>query len=98
MRTPQRKTCVECRHFMQHYGLVDERFVPIYCGHCTFSCPRAKHPDTPVCKHFIPGNPKTGIFVTKQYLTKQLLNYVLALELFPENKEETLKQETTDSL
>ena len=41
-------------------------------------------PDKPGCAHFTPGAGDTEAFVTKEYLTKALLNRVLQLELLPE--------------
>lgn len=91
MNPTPKKTCDTCRYFLQHYGLVDERFIPVYCGHCTFSRVKARKPDSVACEHFISGTSPTGIFVTKQYLAERLINYVLALELLPEAEEPPIK-------
>jgi len=44
----------------------------------------AKKPDTPACNNYLPGPLQEDAFVSREYLSKELLNYVLTLELLPE--------------
>lgn len=87
------KKCENCQHFMQHYGLCKGTLFKVYCGHCTFTSPRKKLPDAAPCEHFLPGSGAEEELVTKEYLTKELLQYVLSLELFPEKNENVDQRE-----
>ena len=80
--------CKECRYFIQHYGLCDGQLFRIFCGHCTFSRTKRKLPDAKACVHFAPGSADSAQYVSKSYLTKELLNHVLSLELLPEIREQ----------
>ena len=77
------RQCKECQHFMQHYVFNKRKIFRVYCGHCTFAGARRKLPDASVCENFVPGPDDTDAFVTKEYLSKELLQYVLSLELVP---------------
>ena len=79
--------CKDCRFYVQHYGISGNKFTRVYCGHCTFSRLKRKLPDAKTCEHFLPGTTGTDSFVTKEYLTKELLHYVLSLDLLPESKD-----------
>ena len=76
--------CSDCQHYVQHYTFIKERIMQVYCGHCTVNRPRKKHPDAKACEQFVPGPSQKDSFVSKEYLTKELLQYMLRLELFPE--------------
>lgn len=76
--------CNECQHYLQHYALNTHKIFQVYCGHCTFKTPKRKRPDTKACDHFTPGTTQVDSFVTKEYLSKELLHYLLNLELLPE--------------
>ena len=75
--------CKDCQYFIQHYGLDNRRLYRIFCGHCIFRKTRTKQPDAHACEHFLPA-PPVNTFVTKEYLSKELLQYVLNLDLLPE--------------
>ena len=79
-------TCRSCKYFYQHYGLSQGRLHWLYCGHCTHN-DRSKHkrPDKKACEHYVQAEKLEDIFVTKEYLTKALLDRVLQAELFPGN-------------
>ena len=79
-------TCRSCKYFYQHYGLSQGRLHWLNCGHCTHKA-RTKHkrPDKKACDHYAQGEPLENIFVTKEYLTKALLDRVLRAELLPED-------------
>ena len=77
-------TCGSCTYFRQHYILNQRKIVRIHFGHCTFRRARAKQPDAKICEHYTPAPPDEDAFVSKEYLSKELLRYVMALELLPE--------------
>ena len=78
------RQCKECQYYLRHYTLDKRKIFRVYCGHCTFSRVRRKLPDTKACENFIPGPPQEDAFASKEYLSKELLQYVLSLELLPE--------------
>ena len=78
------KFCSHCRHYIQHYAFLDNRLTRIYCGHCAFSAVKRKRPDAAGCEHFVPGSRDIERFVSKEYLSKALLDRVLKLDLLPE--------------
>ena len=41
-------------------------------------------PDAQACQNFIPGEADEEAFASKEYLSKELLKYVLEMELLPE--------------
>lgn len=79
-----KKTCHNCDHYFQHYTISNGRFCRVYCGHCTNGRLKAKRPDTPACQHFSLRTHQEDEFVSKEYLTKKLLEYILSLELLPD--------------
>ena len=82
------KTCRSCHYFRQHYTLDKRKIFRVYCGHCTFARAKRKRPDAKACENFIAGSPQADGFATKEYLSKELLEYLLRLELLPEIDEE----------
>lgn len=82
------KKCKNCSHFLQHYTLTDLKFRWVYCGHCCFRKVRHKSPDTAACENFEFGEPNTQRFADKAYLTKELLNCILRMDLLPDILEE----------
>lgn len=76
--------CKDCQHYLQHYTLDKRKIFRVYCGHCTFNRARRKKPDTKACENFVPGPAHDDTFVSKEYLSRELLQYVLNLELLPE--------------
>ena len=76
--------CKDCSYFLQHYTFDARKIFRVYCGHCTMGKPKQKLPDAKACKKFIPGPGQEAAFVSKEYLSKELLQYVLNLELLPE--------------
>ena len=75
--------CKSCMYFRQHYTLCGNRLTQVYCGHCTFKTPKTKHPDHQACEHFEQGEADTARFVSKEYLSRKLLEHVLNMELLP---------------
>ena len=78
------KQCNSCKFYLYHYTFNQRRIFRVYCGHCTFSKARHKRPDAKACDHYIPGQPREDAFVSKEYLSKELLQYMLRLEMLPE--------------
>ena len=81
------KTCQNCAHYSQHYALDHTKIFRVYCGHCKCSRPKRKLPDGKACDNFVPGSPDTDAFVSKDYLSKELLEYMFSLDLLPEIEE-----------
>ena len=79
--------CKECQHYLQHYTLDARKLFRVFCGHCIFGSPRHRRPDAKVCDNFTPGPGQEDAFVTKEYLSKDLLRYMQSLELLPEIEE-----------
>ena len=84
------KKCESCKYFLQHYSLKDGKIFRVFCGHCIFDRPRRKHPHSKICKEFVAGIRDTEAFATKEYLSKELLQYILSLELLPEITEDPM--------
>ena len=78
------KQCKTCQHFMQHLALNGRRIFRVNCGHCAFGRVRRKLPDSKACENHIVGSSPEEAFVSKEYLSKELLKYVLNLDLLPE--------------
>ena len=76
--------CKSCKYYRQHYALDNCRIFQVFCGHCTFDRVKSKKQDSPACKNFFPKSSHEETFVAKEYLTKELLQYMLRLELLPE--------------
>ena len=78
------QVCRNCAFYLQHYTLDKRRIFRVYCGHCTRSRSKRKQPDAEACEQFQLGSALEDAFATKEYLSKELLQYVLGLELLPE--------------
>ena len=83
----EEKYCRSCRYYIQHYTLCDSRLIQVYCGHCTYKTTKTKRPDRKACEHFEQGAEDTEHFVSKEYLSKKLLDKVMHMELLPEIEE-----------
>ena len=79
-----KKCCKDCKHFSQHYALDSRQIFRIHCGHCKIYPPKSKKPNAAACESFVPGTPPEEAFVSREYLSKQLLQYMLQLDLLPE--------------
>ena len=78
------KTCGMCQHFLQHYTFDKRKIFRVYCGHCRLYHAKRKRVDSKACDDFVQNIEKEDPFVTKEFLSKELLKYVLSLELLPE--------------
>lgn len=72
-----------CHYYIQHYEFDAQRIYRVFCGHCTHTRVRRKRPDAPACDNFTPSAPDEDHFVTKEYLSKALLEHLLSLEILP---------------
>lgn len=79
--------CKECRYYLQHYTLNQRKLIRVYCGHCTFGKAKTRRPDAKVCQSFAPKPPQEEAFASKEYLSKELVQYMLSLDLLPEIKD-----------
>lgn len=81
------ESCSKCKYYLQHYVLNSRKLFRVHCGHCVLSRGKQKRPDTKACESFVPGVNMKDAFASKEYLSKELLQYVLSLELLPEIEE-----------
>jgi hypothetical protein len=56
----------------------------IHCGHCAYLKVKTKRPNSKACENYIRTDPDDQSFVSKEYLSKALLEYMLKLELLPQ--------------
>ena len=76
--------CKNCGYFVQHYILGKDKLCEVHFGHCIYARTKRKQPDAKACENFIPAQPVEDTFVSKEYLSKRLLQKVLEMELLPE--------------
>lgn len=76
--------CRNYRYYLQHYTFDNHGILRVYCGHCVLGRPKHKKPDAKACEGFVPSPDQEEIFATKEFLTKELLQYVLNMDLLPE--------------
>ena len=81
------KYCADCKYYLQHYTFNAKKIFRVHCGHCTLGRSRRKQPDCKACESFSPGSALEDRFVSKEYLSRELLKYVLSLDLLPEIEE-----------
>lgn len=79
--------CKNCRYYIKHYALIENRIIQVHCGHCIWKIPKTKHPNRKACEHFQQGVHTSEQFASKEYLSKKLLDKVMDMELLPEIEE-----------
>lgn len=77
------KCCKSCAHYYQHYTLDKRKILRVHCGHCVLDKVKNKKPNTAACQSYVPAPPDEEAFASKEYLSKELLQYMLNLELLP---------------
>ena len=77
-------TCNSCMHYRQHYAFDQRKIFRVHCGHCTCPKVKTKWPDSKICENYVQSDPDEEFFVSKEFLSKVLLEYMLKLELLPE--------------
>lgn len=76
--------CQNCQYFYQHYIIDSQRCTPVNCGHCRYPGLKRRKPSDPACIHFsrldepVDLPDKSGVI---QFLTKEILEYILTLKL-----------------
>ena len=75
--------CNTCAHYRQHYTFDHRKIFRVYCGHCTYQKAKIKRPDSKACENHLLSESTENAFVTREYLSKALLEYMLELELLP---------------
>ena len=75
--------CGNCAYFRQHYTFDTQKIFRVYCGHCTYPKPRTRKPDANICENYRRGLPPEENFVSKEFLSKTMLEYLMKLELLP---------------
>lgn len=80
-------TCSSCVYFRQHYSLDSKKLFQVYCGHCTYPRVRSKKPDSKACQQYVKKPTDESPFVSKEFLSRAILEYVLKLELLPQIQE-----------
>ena len=86
-----KRMCKDCEHYQQHYAFDRQELFRVCCGRCLLQR-KKRFPDAAVCENFLLTPSVECRFVTKEYLTKELLQYLLQLELLPQMKDETKKE------
>ena len=76
--------CDTCTYYRQHYTFDQCKIFRVYCGHCTYQRAKTKKPDAKACQNYLRSESAESTFVTKEYLSKALLDYLVNLELLPE--------------
>ena len=80
----EENVCNTCVHYRRHYTFDQRKIFQVNCGHCTCKRLKRKRPYAKACDDYVQKDPQERNFVTKEYLSKTLLDYVLGLELLPE--------------
>ena len=85
----QQPSCLSCRHYRRHYVFSGDRAMATNCGHCIFSRGKHRRPGAPACAQYQPTEAETPLDRENviQYLTTELLDYVLHLPLPPKVEE-----------
>lgn len=78
--------CGNCARYVQHFAIFDGRLTKIVCGHCMDKKRKKTEQEMIACEEFVAGESVDNKMVRREYLTKELLQKVLSLELW-ENEE-----------
>ena len=74
--------CGECVHYIQRYAILEGELRKIFSGHCTQKRRKKLDQISPAGELYIQGEPIDSKLVTKKYLTKELLQKLLSMELW----------------
>ena len=80
----EKEICKNCTYFRQHYTFDQRKIFRVYCGHCVQNPTKRRKPDAIACEEFVSSSADESAFVTREYLSKELLRYALSLELLPQ--------------
>ena len=84
----QEYTCNTCANYRQHYTFDQQKIFRVFCGHCTFPKVKTVRPFKKSCVFYEPGGVHLDAFVSKEFLSKSLLEYMMKLDLLPNIKDE----------
>ena len=89
----EQNICNTCVYYRRHYSFDDQKIFQVNCGHCAGKKIRRKRPDAKACEDYVQIGRQESAFVSKEYLSKKLLEYMMELELLPEiyNSTEKIK-------
>lgn len=82
------ETCDTCAYYKQHYTFNQRKILRVHCGHCMFAKVKTRKPDSKACDDYIQADSDERAFVSKEYLSKALLKYMMELELLPKIHDE----------
>ena len=87
--------CGGCAHYRQHYTFDGRKIFQVHCGHCTLRKVKKKLPNAKGCDDYVTATALEQRFVSKEFLSKALLQHVLEMDLLPEilQEEDTEKSE-----
>ena len=80
----EQNICNTCVYYRRHYSFDQRKIFQVNCGHCAGKRIRRKRPDAKACEDYVQRDPEESTFVSKEYLTKELLGYMMQLDLLPE--------------
>ena len=86
--TMQEYTCNTCANYRQHYTFDQQKIFRVFCGHCVFPKVKTVRPFKKSCAFYEPGGEDLDAFVSKEFLSKSLLEYMLKLDLLPNIEDE----------
>jgi len=78
-----KSTCSSCKYFIQHYTLLNGHLNEVDCGHCIKPRVKTRKPETAACGHYAVKSPDKEALVSREYLTRALLEKLLSLQLAP---------------
>ncbi len=70
----EEQTCKNCKHFVQHYAIVDGKLFDVWCGLCIHARGKHRKPDQRACEAFAI---RKGEVPSEKYLTRVLLQYLM---------------------
>lgn len=79
----EQNMCKDCIYYRQHYTFDQRKIFQVYCGRCTKLSAKKRRPDSKGCEHYVQREFAEDPFVSKEYLSKALLEYMLKLDLLP---------------
>lgn len=89
--------CKNCRHFKQHYTFSEDRCHWVDCGHCLKRNGKSRKLWSKGCESFEQREEEAAL-ITKRFLSKRLLEYVLSLGLPPEITDEPPEEERLEEV
>lgn len=85
----ENEQCKQCVYYRQHYVFFAGKLISVYCGHCLKKIRKKMRPDAKSCDQFEENTTAlSDIFASKEYLTKELLEKVMEMDLLPEIESE----------